>query len=61
MKPIRQWMGGTLIVLGAVVERRVSLGPVVLFLIGAVLLVDPRLVNADAVLWPLLAVIAGTR
>ena len=61
MKPIRQWMGSTLIVQGAVAERRVSLGPVLLFLIGAVLLVDLRLVNADAVLWPLHSVIAGTR
>ena len=61
MKPIRQWMGSMLIVLGAVAERRVSLGPVVLVLIAAVLLVDLRLVNATAVLWPLLAVIAGTR
>ena len=61
MKPIREWMGSTLIVLGPVVERRVSLGPVALFLIGEVLLVDLALVNTDAVLWPLLAVIPGTR
>lgn len=49
-----------LAVLGALTDRRVSLGPVVLFLIGTVLLVDRlELVNAAAVLWPLIAVIAG--
>jgi len=38
-------MGSTLIVLGPVVERRVSLSPVVLFLIGEVLLVDLAMVT----------------
>jgi hypothetical protein len=58
----RWWPTGilALAVLGAVAKRRVSLGPVVLFLIGTVLLVDQlELVDADAVLWPVLAVIAG--
>lgn len=92
MRPMRVWIGGTLVALGvlwlldaadvlaagslierwwpvailalavlaAVAERRVSIGPAVLALIGAILLVDQlALVDADAIVWPTVAVIVG--
>jgi hypothetical protein len=60
---IDQWWPVAVIalaVIAAVVERRVSLGSTVLFVIGGLLLVDQLdLVDVDAVVWPLIAVIAG--
>jgi hypothetical protein len=45
---------------GAVTQRRLSLGPVVVMGIGTVLLVDQLVeVDMDAYLWPLLAVAVG--
>jgi predicted membrane protein len=44
----------------AAAERRLSLGPVVLFVIGALLLVDQlALASVDALIWPVIAILAG--
>lgn len=92
MSPLRIWIAGVLIALGAVwlldaanvlsapdvigqwwplaiiglavlaalTERRVTLGPVALFVIGSLLLID-RLgaVDLGAVIWPTVAILAG--
>ncbi len=49
-----------LAVIAAVSERRVSLGAAVLFVIGALLLVDQLgAVDLGAVIWPVIAILAG--
>jgi hypothetical protein len=92
MSPLRVWLAGVLITLGAlwlldaanvldagstidhwwpvavmalavcaaVAERRISLGPTVLFVIGALLLVAQLdVAKIDAVVWPVVAILAG--
>ena len=92
MSPLRVWLAGVLITLGALwlldaanvldagstidhwwpvavmalavcaaaAERRISLGPTVLFVIGALLLVDQLdVAKIDAVVWPIIAILAG--
>jgi hypothetical protein len=47
-------------VCAAVAERRISLGPTVLFVIGALLLVAQLdVAKIDAVVWPVVAILAG--
>jgi branched-subunit amino acid ABC-type transport system permease component len=49
-----------LAVIAAISERRVGLGPAVLFVVGGLLLVDQLdLVEVGAILWPSVAVVAG--
>jgi hypothetical protein len=60
---IDQWWPVAVIalaVIAAATERRLSLGPAALFVIGVLLLVDQLdLVQVDAILWPIVAVLAG--
>lgn len=60
---IDHWWPVAVIALGlatAAADRRMSLGPVVLVVIGALLLVGQLdLVQVDAIIWPVVAIIAG--
>ena len=60
---IDHWWPVAVIALGlatAAVDRRLSLGPVVLVVIGALLLIGQlQLVQVDAVIWPTVAIVAG--
>jgi hypothetical protein len=60
---IDHWWPVAVIVLGlaaAAVDRRLSLGPVVVVLIGALLLVGQLdIVEFDAIVWPVVAIVAG--
>ena len=60
---IDHWWPVAVIALGlaaAAVDRRLSLGPVVLVVIGALLLVGQLdLVQVDALVWPVVAIVAG--
>ncbi|MGZ4508050.1 MAG: LiaF transmembrane domain-containing protein [Blastococcus sp.] len=49
-----------LAVCAAVAERRISLGPTVLFVIGTLMLVNQLdVAKVDAVVWPVIAILAG--